>query len=56
MSPDPFQSQRRPQVVRGAGSLSRLGTLAREHGARKVLCVTDPGIVAAGHLDRATHW
>lgn len=31
----------------------RLGELAAELGARRVLVVTDPGIVAAGHLVRA---
>jgi alcohol dehydrogenase len=33
--------------------VDRVGELARELGAKKVLLVTDPGIVAAGHADRA---
>jgi alcohol dehydrogenase len=37
----------------GPGSLDRLGTLAREAGGRRVLVVTDPGVRASGHADRA---
>ena len=40
-------------LVFGAGELSRLGELARARGARRVLLVTDPGVRAAGHADRA---
>jgi alcohol dehydrogenase len=36
-------------VVFGAGAIARLGELARELGASRVLVVTDPGVVAAGH-------
>jgi alcohol dehydrogenase len=45
----------RPQtrVVFGIGTLARLGELARELGATRVLLVTDPGIRAAGHVERA---
>ena len=41
------------RVVFGAGSLTRLGELARELGGRRVLLVTDPGLWAAGHPQRA---
>jgi len=41
------------RVVFGDGTLDRLGTLAREEGARHVLLVTDPGLEAAGHPQRA---
>jgi len=41
------------RVVAGVDALAELGALARELGARRVLIVTDPGIVAAGHLERA---
>jgi alcohol dehydrogenase len=41
------------RVVFGAGSLDRLGELARELGASRVLLVTDPGIKEAGHPQRA---
>jgi alcohol dehydrogenase len=41
------------RVVFGAGSLSRLGELARELGDTRVLLVTDPGLERAGHPQRA---
>ena len=41
------------RVVAGAGALSRLGELARELGATRALVVTDPGLEAAGHPQRA---
>ncbi len=37
----------------GEGALDQLGRLIREHGGSRVLLVTDPGIVSAGHVDRA---
>ncbi len=48
-----FDSTLRTRVVFGAGSLDRLGELAAGLGARRVLLVTDPGIVRAGHAARA---
>src|SRR3954468_14347183 len=47
-----FDHQPRTRIVFGVGSVDRVGTLARELGARKVLLVTDAGIAAAGHADR----
>src|SRR5215471_7887014 len=47
-----FDHQPRTRVVFGADSIERAGELARELGAQKILLVTDPGIVAAGHADR----
>ncbi len=41
------------RIVYGPGSLSRLGELARELGAHRPLLVTDPGLEAAGHPQRA---
>ncbi len=41
------------RVVFGAGTLSRLGELTRELGGSRVLLVTDPGLEAAGHPQRA---
>src|SRR5205823_10477364 len=41
------------RVVFGAGTLERLGELARELGGTRVLLVTDPGLEAAGHPQRA---
>ena len=37
----------------GPGVLARLGEIARDLGAARVLLVTDPGVRAAGHADRA---
>jgi alcohol dehydrogenase len=48
-----FDYHPRTRVVFGVGSLSRLGVLARESGANRILLVTDPGIVEAGHAPRA---
>src|SRR5262249_24494991 len=41
------------RVVFGAGTLNRLGELARELGDTHVLLVTDPGLKEAGHPQRA---
>jgi len=43
----------RTRVVFGAGALDRLGAVTCEQGATRILLVTDPGIIAAGHVDRA---
>ncbi len=48
-----FDHQPRTRVVFGCGVLRRLGALAAELGGRRPLVVTDPGIVAAGHVARA---
>lgn len=49
----PFDFQPLTRVVYGPGSLLRLGELVHEHGGSRVLVVTDPGIRAAGHPERA---
>jgi alcohol dehydrogenase len=49
----PFDFQLRTRIVFGEGSLARLGELARELGFRRPLLTADPGIVAAGHAERA---
>ncbi|MCG8407457.1 MAG: iron-containing alcohol dehydrogenase [Phycisphaerales bacterium] len=41
------------RIVFGAGSLNRLGAVAADEGATRVLLVSDPGIVRAGHVERA---
>jgi len=46
-------AQSRTRVLFGAGTLARLGELVQEEGGRRVLLVTDPGIVKAGHVGRA---
>jgi alcohol dehydrogenase len=48
-----FDFQPRTRLVFGAGSLSKLGELARAIGGRRVLVVSDPGIIAAGYTSRA---
>ena len=52
-SVDAFEFQARTRVVFGAGALARLGELARELGFQKTLLVTDRGLVASGHPERA---
>jgi len=46
---DHFEFRAPTRLVVGRGALGRLGGLARELGATRVLVVSDPGIVAAGH-------
>src|SRR5438270_2336473 len=52
-APPPFDYLPLNRVVFGAGALDRLGELARELGGRRVMLVTDPGLEAAGHPQRA---
>lgn len=49
----PFDFQLRPRIVFGAGTLDRLGRLAAEQGGRRVLVVSDAGVVDAGHFAAA---
>ena len=37
-----------PEIIFGAGSRHNVGNYAKTFGARKVLIVSDPGVVAAG--------
>src|SRR5438128_933298 len=48
-----FDSYPRTRVVFGLHSVDRLGELARELEAGRILLVTDAGIEAAGHVERA---
>jgi alcohol dehydrogenase len=48
-----FDHTPRTRLVFGANAIERLGALARELAAKRALIVTDQGIVAAGHLERA---
>jgi choline dehydrogenase len=41
------------RVVHGIGAVGRLGATARELGVTRPLLVTDPGVVAAGLVERA---
>jgi alcohol dehydrogenase len=53
MSLESVETHLPSRTLLGAGAVARLGWLAREEGARRVLCVSDPGIAAAGHLGRS---
>jgi len=43
----------RPRIVFGVDAVDRIGSLAGELGGRRVLVVSDAGVVAAGHAPRA---
>lgn len=45
----PFDHHPRTRILFGVDSVERAGELAKELGAKNVLLVTDPGLVAAGH-------
>ncbi|HXP60761.1 MAG TPA: iron-containing alcohol dehydrogenase [Dongiaceae bacterium] len=47
-----FDYRPRTRLIFGVNSVQRVGALAVELGARKVLVVTDRGIVSAGHAGR----
>src|SRR6266481_3405897 len=49
----PFDFHTPTRVIFGPGTLMRLGEVARELGATRALLVTDPGLEAAGHPQRA---
>jgi alcohol dehydrogenase len=48
----PFDFHCPTRIVFGAGKVDELGPIASALGARRVLMVSDPGIVAAGHTQR----
>ena len=50
----PFDARHSPRIVFGPGRLSELPECVATLGVSKLLLVTDPGIVAAGHVGRAT--
>ena len=50
-----FDHQARTRLVFGVNAVERVGELANELGARRVLVVTDRGIVTAGHALRVEH-
>ena len=49
-----FDYSPRTKLVFGAGAVERVGQLVNELPASKVLLVTDPGIVSAGHAARVS--
>ena len=54
-TPSPTDLQHTPgtRLVFGVGALDRLGALAEELGARRVMMISDPGVTKAGHTERA---
>lgn len=48
-----FHEDEKTRVVEGPGALARLGALALEQRVRRVLLVSDPGVMRAGHGPRA---
>jgi alcohol dehydrogenase class IV len=48
----PFDFSPRTRIVFGPGKVDALGELAGELGARRVLVVSDPGIIQVGHTAR----
>jgi alcohol dehydrogenase len=51
-SAGPFDHQPRTRIVFGIDAAARVGELARETGLKRVLLVTDPGVMSAGHAER----
>src|SRR5438045_900213 len=47
-----FDYRFRTRLVFGVNCIERAGELAKELSARRILLVTDPGIVAVGHAER----
>jgi alcohol dehydrogenase len=52
-NPTSFDFQPSIRVVFGENSISQIGHFAKELGGRRVLLVSDPGLVQAGHVARA---
>ena len=48
----PFDFNPRTRLIFGVNTVDRVGELATELSAKKILLVTDPGIVSAGHAAR----
>lgn len=51
-NPSYFESPPSPRLVFGNDSVEEIGRMVGELGGTKVLLVTDPGIVKAGHAER----
>lgn len=50
-----FDFQPSTRVLFGENTIAQLGKLAKECGGRRVLLVTDRGLIKAGHLEHARH-
>jgi alcohol dehydrogenase len=49
-----FDHHPRTRIIFGLNTVDRVGALAKELSAKKILLVTDPGIVSAGHAGHVT--
>ncbi|MEO8271193.1 MAG: iron-containing alcohol dehydrogenase [Aureliella sp.] len=49
---DSIDFQHRTRLIFGQNTVDRLGELAAELGATRVLVVSDSGVVSAGHFQR----
>lgn len=48
-----FDYQPKTRIIFGNNSINSLGEIANDLGGRRILLVSDPGVVAAGHVERA---
>ncbi|MFT7680338.1 MAG: alcohol dehydrogenase [Planctomycetota bacterium] len=53
---NPFLPDEKTRVIEGAGCLDQIGQLCLELRAQRVLVISDPGVVAAGHAPRAMEY
>lgn len=51
----PFDFQPTTRAVFGENAVDQLALLAKDLGGRRILLVTDPGILHAGHVERALY-
>lgn len=52
---DTFDYNPSIRVIFGENTLDQLGDLTKELGGHRLLVVTDPGIIRAGHVEKALH-
>lgn len=50
---DRIDFEHRTRLIYGVGSVEQLGVLSRQLGSQRALVVSDSGVVAAGHFQRA---
>ena len=53
-TPTPTDRDHTPgtRLVFGDGALEHLGNLCAEHGVKRVMIISDPGVTRAGHTER----
>jgi len=49
----PFDYHSPTRIVFGPDQVDKLGALAQEYGGSRVLLISDPGVIEAGHTERA---